>query len=240
MTNTVPQAILDLLGWRTNGKPNIADGASNPSVNIATAVFEQLGVTRSTTAPGQTAGSKFEAAIRQILADRLPKIDPTRNWDIGSRKITYYVQYAHLARIKEIAEADPTVRSSLGTDYLIKPDITIGIATGPRRHLHAAVSCKWTIRSDRVQNIRHEGVVLTRHRRGRQPHFVAVTAEPLPSRLAAIARGTGELDCVYHIALLQLRTACQDNRRALDTLEELIQQDRLRPLGDLPGVIARY
>lgn len=240
MSNPVPQAILDLLGWRPNGKPNIADGASNPSVNIATAVFEELGVTRSTTAPGQTAGSNFETAIRQLLADRLPQLDPDRRWDVGSREIAHFVQYAHLARIKEIAEDDPTLRSSLGTDYLIAPDITIGIETGTRRHLHAAVSCKWTIRSDRVQNIRHEGVVLTRHRRGRQPHFVAITAEPLPSRLAAIARGTGELDCFYHIALQQLRAACHNNRRASDTLEELIEQDRLRPLGDLPDVIAHY
>lgn len=248
MTNTVPQAILDLLGWRSitgkcsiDGKmPNIADKGSCPSVNIAAAMFEELGVTRSTTAPGQTAGSKFEKAIRQILADRLRQLAPRRKWTTDRRKITDFVQYAHLARIKEIAEDDPTLRSSLGTDYLIKPDITIGIDTGTRRHLHAAVSCKWTIRSDRVQNIRHEGVVLTRHRRGRQPHFVAVTAEPLPSRLAAIARGTGELDCVYHIALQQLRTACHNNTRASDTLEELIEQDRLRPLGDLPDVIARY
>ncbi|MCZ0939269.1 MAG: hypothetical protein OXJ55_11570 [Caldilineaceae bacterium] len=240
MKNTVPQSILDLLGWRTNGKPNIADGASNPSVNIAKAVFEQLGVSRSTTAPGQTAGSRFEAAIRQTLADRLPLIDPLRNWDVGSREITHFVQYTHLARIREVAESNPTLRSSLGTDYLIKPDITIGIGTGPRLHLHAAVSCKWTIRSDRVQNIRHEGVVLTRHRRGRQPHFVAVTAEPLPSRLAAIARGTGELDCVYHIALQQLQNACNNNPRALDTLHELIEQGRLRPIGELPDVIARY
>jgi hypothetical protein len=240
MTNTVPQVLIDLLGWRTNGKPNISDGASNPSVEIATAVFKELGITRSTTAAGQTTGSRFEAAIKQILADRLPHLDPGRDWYVGSQEITFFAQYAHLARIKEIAEYDPTLRSSLGTDYLIKPDITIGIVTGLRRHLHAAVSCKWTIRSDRVQNIRHEGVVLTRHRRGRQPHFVAVTAEPLPSRLAAIARGTGELDCVYHIALQQLRTACKYNRRALDTLEELIEQDRLRPLGELLDVIARY
>ena len=240
MTNTVPQAILDLLGWRTNGKPNIADGASNPSVDIATAVFQELGVTRSTAAPGQTAGSRFETAIRQILADRLPQLDHRRDWYVGSQEITQFVQYAHLARIKEIAEDDPTLRSSLGTDYLIKPDITIGIVTGLLPHLHAAVSCKWTIRSDRVQNIRHEGVVLTRHRRGRQPHFVAVTAEPLPSRLAAIARGTGELDCVYHIALQQLRTACSNKPKASDTLDELIEQDRLRPLNELPDTIARY
>ncbi|MCY4621818.1 MAG: restriction endonuclease [bacterium] len=248
MSNAVPQAILNLLGWRSvkgrysiDGKmPNIADKASRPSVEIAAAVFDQLGVTRSTEAPGQTAGSKFEKAIEQILEERLWQLVPNGKWTTDRRKITEFAQYEHLARIKLIAEADPTLRSSLGTDYLIKPDITIGIKAGPRRHLHAAVSCKWTIRSDRVQNVRHEGVVLTRHRRGRQPHFVAVTAEPLPSRLAAIARGTGELDCVYHIALKQLRAACQYNRRASDTLEELIEQDRLRSLGKLPDVIARY
>ena len=40
---------------------------------------------------------------------------------------------------------------------------------------------------------------MIRHR-GRQPHLVTVTAEPLPHRLASIARGTGEVDAVYHIA----------------------------------------
>ena len=49
-------------------------------------------------------------------------------------------------------------------------------------------------------NIRHECLQMIRHRRGRQPHLVTVTAEPLPSRLASIARGTGEVDAVYHIA----------------------------------------
>ena len=250
MNNAVPQAILDLLGWRSSnsrysidGKvPNIADKYSRPSVEIATAVFDQIGVTRSTEAPGQTAGSKFEKAIGQILEERLWQLVPNGKWSIRSdrHKIIEFAQYEHLARIQLTAEADPTLRSSLGTDYIIEPDVSIGIETGSRRHLHAVVSCKWTIRSDRGQNIRHEGVVLTRHRRGRQPHFVAVTAEPLPSRLASIARGTGELDCVYHIALQQLRTACLSNRRVSDTLEELIEQDRLRPLGDLPETIARY
>jgi hypothetical protein len=44
-------------------------------------------------------------------------------------------------------------------DYLIKPDVTVGLA-GVRTGmglppLHAPISCKWTIRSDRVQNIKH-------------------------------------------------------------------------------------
>ena len=71
--------------------------------------------------------------------------------------------------------------------------------------LHAIISCKWTLRSDRAQQIRFEGLNLIRLRRGHTPHIVAVAAEPLPTRLASLALGTGELDCVYHFALPELR-----------------------------------
>ena len=238
---TVAPEILEIFGWR-KGKPNIADSSSSRSVRIAATMFSSLGITRDSTESGQTLGKKLEEAVARFLRRTVPKLAPDRSWNISCQPITDFAQYAHLARIRELAEEDPhgTLQSSLGTDYLIKPDITIGIATNTRQHLHAAVSCKWTIRSDRVQNIRHEGVVLTRHRRGRQPHIVAVTAEPLPSRLAAIARGTGELDCVYHVVLRELRSACPEDDESSDTLEELILQERLRPLDALPEVIAYY
>jgi len=191
-------------------------------------------------------GSKFETAIKRTLARCLHTLDLDRHWLVGSQHITEFTQYSHLEQIRRLAEEDRkgTLRASIGTDYLIKPDITIGILQDEQQdqsqHLHAAVSCKWTIRSDRVQNIRHEGVVLTRHRRGRQPHIVAVTAEPLPSRLAAIARGTGELDCVYHVALPQLRAACPSGSESEVILSELIEQDRLRPFASLAEVVAYY
>jgi hypothetical protein len=75
--------------------------------------------------------------------------------------------------------------------------------------LHASISCKWTIRSDRSQNTRTEALNLIRNRKGRLPHIVAVTAEPLPTRLAALALGTGDLDCVYHFALHELQASIQ-------------------------------
>lgn len=49
--------------------------------------------------------------------------------------------------------------------------------------LHASVSCKWTIRSDRSQNTRTEALNLIRNRKGNLPHIAAVTAEPLPTRI---------------------------------------------------------
>ena len=57
-----------------------------------------------------------------------------------------------------------------------------------RQILHASVSCKWTLRSDRAQNARTEGLNLIRNRKGKAPHIVFVTLEPLPSRLASIDR----------------------------------------------------
>ena len=242
---TVAVEILEIFGWR-GSYPNIADRSSSNSIRIASSMFEQLGIRQESNAPGQTLGSQFETAIKRVLAQRLPQLDQDRHWLVGSQQITEFSQYEHLDHIRRLAEEDQrgTLRSSLGTDYLIKPDITIGILQderqNQRKHLHAAVSCKWTIRSDRVQNIRHEGVILTRHRRGRQPHIVAVTAEPLPSRLAAIARGTGELDCVYHVALPQLCAACPAGSESEVVLAELIEQDRLRPFGVLAEVIAYY
>ncbi len=70
--------------------------------------------------------------------------------------------------------------------------------------LHASVSAKWTMRSDRAQNSRTEALGLIRNRKGHLPHIVVVTGEPLPSRLASLALGTGDIDCMYHFALCQL------------------------------------
>ena len=106
--------------------------------------------------------------------------------------------------------------------------------------LHASISCKWTIRSDRVQNARTEALNLIRNRKGRLPHIAVVTAEPLPTRLAAIALGTGDVDCVYHFALHEMRAAIEeiDNEDQMDMLNIMIQGKRLRDISDLPFDLA--
>lgn len=231
------------------GCPNCADKDSATSVAIAAHVLEQLAITSSVSHTGQTAGTKLEEKVANHLARILPEIAPGRPWIVygakGKKEIREFVQYEHLSRLKTVMEADETglLRVEIGSDYLISPDVTVGLETGSGvPFLHAAVSCKWTIRSDRVQNIRHEGIILTRHRRGRQPHVVTVTAEPLPSRLAAIARGTGEVDAVYHIALPELEKAVAyvDNDEQLQCLAELLDQGRLRDFMDLAPTLALY
>src|SRR5207248_11763113 len=89
-------------------------------------------------------------------------------------------------------------------------DETVAVRSSLRKRnnerpiLHASISCKWTLRSDRAQNARSEALNLIRNRKGRAPHIAVVTGEPLPSRLASLALGTGDLDCVYHFALPEL------------------------------------
>jgi len=93
------------------------------------------------------------------------------------------------------------------------------------------------VRSDRSQNSRTEALNLIRNRKGSLPHVAAVTAEPLPTRLASLALGTGDLDCVYHFALDELQDAILtiENEDQMDMLRTLVDGRRLRA-----GVLARF
>jgi hypothetical protein len=238
---SAPPFVEQILGLR-KGVPNNADVDSATSTAIAQEILRLLRLQRPA-APGDP-GTALEVGVRDFLAAELPLRDPDRRWEVERRRlITDFEQYAHLRRLDRLIEEDATgtLAVEIGRDYLVRPDVTVGVALDPAEPpmLHAAVSCKWTIRSDRVQNIRHEGIILTRHRRGRQPHIVTVTAEPLPSRIAAIARGTGEVDAVYHVAFEELRAATDavgtiEQRRVLD---ELVGQNRLKDFLDLPKVL---
>ena len=105
-----------------------------------------------------------------------------------------------------------------------------------RTILHASISCKWTIRSDRAQNTRTEALNLIRNRKGNTPIIVAVTAEPLPSRIASIAMGTGDIDCTYHAALPELQEAAEavGIEAQSEMLDTLVSGRRLRDISDLP------
>jgi hypothetical protein len=110
----------------------------------------------------------------------------------------------------------------------------------PRQILHASISCKWTMRSDRAQNTRTEALNLIRNRKGKTPHIIAVTVEPLPTRLASIAMGTGDIDCTYHAALHELMAAASEGgwEDQVDLLQTLVGGRRLRDISDLPFDLA--
>lgn len=237
-----PPFVAGLFGWRGPRRlPNCADSDNSASIRIAIELMRLLDVPEDAVGPTD-AGTALEEGVKGWLAEQLAARTTGRTWTVARhRLVTDFVQYEHLARLQSIIDHDETrtLRVEIGGDYLIKPDVTVGLVLPIGEMLHASVSCKWTIRSDRVQNIRVEAIVLTRHRRGRQPHIVSLTAEPLPSRLASIARGTGEVDAVYHVALPQLVAAT--NRYGTgsqrDILDELVSQRRLFDLEDLAQVL---
>lgn len=220
----------------------------------------------STRPSPQRLGSNFQHHCRRFLEATFPLLGAVRPGDwkyFEGKSIAQFEQYAHLKAIAAVLREHPSLRASLGGDYFIKPDVVIarglesdaalnatshvvdaksGLLSSIRKSnggqdiLHASVSCKWTIRSDRVQNSRAEALNLIRNRKGKLPHVVAVTAEPLPSRLASLCFGTGDLDCIYHIALDELLIAVEElgYDDALSTLQELVDGRRLKDISDLP------
>lgn len=178
--------------------------------------------------------------------------------------IARYDQYQHLKELEALAKQSRALAAALGREYVIAPDTVIvrhpetdaainapgeivdgstallsslRESNGPVPILHASVSCKWTIRSDRAQNARTEALNMLRNRKGPLPHIVVVTGEPLPSRLASLALGTGDIDCLYHFALPELRRSLEqsgvdDSSREL--VETMVSGKRLRDIADLP------
>ncbi|MBC5660660.1 type II restriction endonuclease [Anaerosacchariphilus sp. NSJ-68] len=178
-------------------------------------------------------------------------------------KTSDFEQYEHLAYLSALTAENAQLAAALGNDYLVAPDVVIyrnlcddeeinkeqcivddntgkmadiRKANGGKPLLHASVSAKFTMRSDRAQNSRTEALNLIRNRKGHLPHIVVVTAEPMPNRLASLALGTGDIDCVYHFALYELIRAVKEvgSEDAIETLETLVQGKRLKDISDLP------
>jgi hypothetical protein len=215
--------------------------------------------------PPQTLGTTFEKLVAAMLARSLRSMSACHDGRLeviqsDAHGIQDFEQYTHLRKISEISESNPEVASLLGQDYLIRPDVIVvknplsgaalarvcveAAAVDTRilsptvvgvRALHASVSCKLTIRSDRSQNARSEALNLMRLRNGRVPHIAVVTAEPMPSRVRSIALGSGDVDCTYHVALRELRSAVSDVGGEMEQqLNVLVKTKRLRDIADLP------
>lgn len=206
----------------------------------------------------------LEKTFTQLQNLRPGKWHVERLGNRSAKKTSSFAQYEHLDYLSKLAEENLKLAACLGNDYMVAPDVVIYREPEPdevinadrnivddsvskqtdiRRAnsdlpiLHASISAKWTIRSDRAQNSRTEALGLIRNRKGRLPHIIAVTAEPLPSRLASLALGTGDIDCVYHFALFELVNQVDkmdNNEVAKEMLEILIKGKRLKDISDLP------
>lgn len=181
----------------------------------------------------------------------------------NSIKTSSFVQYEHLDYLGNLIRDDTQLATCIGNDYIVAPDIVIYRDPEPDEIinqkqmivddecckltslrekfnkcpiLHASISAKWTMRSDRAQNSRTEALGLIRNRKGHLPHIVVITGEPLPSRLASLALGTGDIDCLYHIALYELLEAVKaiGSEDSIEMLQILISGKRLKDISDLP------
>lgn len=179
--------------------------------------------------------------------------------------IAEYLPYTHLADLSKAIKENLSLRSAIGNSYDISPDILvlrepesdeyinlendiisksseIAKFTPIRKSInsnnivHAVISCKWTLRSDRAQNARSEALNIIRNRKGRTPHIMVVTGEPSPARIASLALGTGDIDMIYHFALHELEEAVKKsgNSEAQDMMDTLVKGSRLRDISDLP------
>lgn len=181
----------------------------------------------------------------------------------NSIKTSSFSQYEHLEYLNNLTKKDYRLASSLGNDYIIAPDIviyrepesdefintptvlvdsTVSTLADLRKAdnclpiLHASISAKWTMRSDRAQNSRTEALGLIRNRKGHLPHIVVITGEPLPSRLASLGLGTGDVDCLYHFALYELIEAIEQigAEDSMELIKILVEGKRLKDISDLP------
>ena len=262
------RSVLGLRG--STDVPSNADRDSKQSVAISKAVLAQIACEQGDPVPSpQRSGRVFEEIVLEFLRESFAALRHLRpgKWVYTAHaKITDFVQYEHLKDLASALREHPQLRATLG-DYLVKPDLVVArepvddheinvgsaivdeqvatltplrAANQSKRILHASISCKWTIRSDRSQNARTEALNLLRNRKGAAPHVVIVTAEPLPSRLASVALGTGDVDCVYHFALYELQTAVKNvgDETSQEMLQLLINGKRLRDISDLPFDLA--
>ena len=259
------------LAINASGVATNADKSSKQSREIAACLAAHLMSETRERQAGQTSGTTFEVLLADFVRRTFPKLQHIRpgEWEIiqlGNRsalKTSGFVQYEHLEYLQELTDANTKLKTILGNDYMVAPDVVVyrhpvsdfelnrpfpvvdgSVSTiselraenSSKPILLASISAKWTMRSDRAQNSRTEALNLIRNRKGQTPHIVVVTGEPLPSRIASLALGTGDIDCMYHFALYELVEAVREygSEDVIEQLDTLIDGKRLKDISDLP------
>lgn len=140
------------------------------------------------------------------------------------------------------------VLDEIGAESLLKLDVVVARTQPPRlAELEIGLSLKWSLRTDRAQDCRSQGAKLSALRRGRMPHFAAVTMEPRPYMLNLLGGGSGDVDCVYHLHLPALQAAIDEvygnrtdktSQRIVAGFQRLVEQRRVRDYDELVAYAA--
>jgi len=199
--------------------------------------YRHVGALRRLSAEPSTELTKAWGRIKAHVRDLDQREPSSSPWDrlIGDMEQALATERDQRSLLLEEAGDE----SILGLDVAISRSL----GQGPP-HLEAGLSLKWSLRTDRAQDCRSQGAKLAALRRGRMPHFAAVTMEPRPYMLNLLCGGSGEIDCVYHLDLpalnLAIESTCSGNqarRKAADTFRRLVGQRRLRDYDELVAFV---
>lgn len=271
-----------------NGKPNTSDAHDNASVALGEALFQVLGVPRTSKGDEPT-GTPFAKRVAEHLAVQVAAT-PTPVTVEPEKHLNTFQQYRHVGALADIeiepskayatawrrlktevgkrvtgppaavrrietmiAAVEESVAAEVekrrkalyevGSESLLRLDVTASEPQpGRLPELVIGLSLKWSLRTDRAQDCRSQGAKLSALRRGRMPHFAAVTMEPRPYMLNLLGGGSGDVDCVYHLDLPALTQAIDTvyggrtdkaSRKTVDTFTRLVEQRRLRDYDEL-------
>ncbi|WP_404433904.1 hypothetical protein LG299_05200 [Microbacterium lacus] len=191
--------------------------------------YEHLAVFRKFSRAYAGPGSALEIELREIMTARTsPEVAKVLRKALAAEE-----------QRRQDHELVMQLAESMPEESMLRLDVTVGETSG-RHRLLVGLSSKWSLRTDRAQDCISQGAKLVNLRRGRMPHYAVLTMEPRPSMLRLIAYGSGAVDCVYHLALPELRRAlkaAEARRKGMwaprQYLERMVRQGRIRDYDDL-------
>jgi hypothetical protein len=218
---SAPEWLCDLLGWKPATKkatarceklfgrpfaPNLADVGGMESLRIAGAAYEALGIVRVTRQgldeEDAGEGSSGSALEQGIEADIRASLD-----GLDASRLWTVSRFGDVSRYSQFEHLK-----------------TLQALFEQQPALRATLGRDYQVRSDVYVGVEHP------EDKAASP-FLHAAAEPLPSRLISIARGTGEVDSVYHLLYEELAeavdTVATEEQKA--QWAEMVEQRRIRP-----------
>lgn len=124
----------NVLTMDAKGVASNADKGNKASREIASLLARSLGCeARREKSAGQTSGSSFEVLVSEFVARTFPKLQHIRpgDWEIrqlGNRNAlgtSDFAQYEHLEYLKTLTDENARLRTIIGNDYMVAPDVVV-------------------------------------------------------------------------------------------------------------------
>ena len=120
---------VEILNIDNNGFVNIADKNNKTSRDIAFKLSQMIGGARCPQkVSGQTAGTHFTNEVKLFLEKSFSSIPHLLSAPLKiatETEIYHFAQYEHLSKLTNIMKEIVELKTIIGTDYLVKPDVVI-------------------------------------------------------------------------------------------------------------------